>query len=160
MNLESPAAIEAELLVIGYGNSLRRDDGVGPRVAEAIEALNLPGVQTLVCQLLSPEHAEETLMDAVRGAKLHPWHRDASTGFFAEKVFRDADTIEQLARLGRSKRLQSAQRAQGQGSPPFAALGRSRPVVVPVRASVHAAQMPADMAAIFGKAFADRLAAS
>ncbi len=58
MNLESPAAIGAELLVIGYGNSLRRDDGVGPRVAEAIEALNLPGVQTLVCQLLSPEHAD------------------------------------------------------------------------------------------------------
>ena len=32
--------------------------GVGPRVAEAVEALNLPGVRTLVCQLLSPEHAD------------------------------------------------------------------------------------------------------
>lgn len=45
------------LLVIGYGNTLRSDDGVGPRVAEAVEALHLPGVRTLVCQQLSPEHA-------------------------------------------------------------------------------------------------------
>ena len=48
-----------ELLVIGYGNSLRRDDGVGPRVAEAIEELQLPGVRTLVCQLLTPEFADQ-----------------------------------------------------------------------------------------------------
>jgi hydrogenase maturation protease len=46
-----------ELLVIGYGNTLRSDDGVGPRVAEAVAALKLPGVQTLICQQLSPEHA-------------------------------------------------------------------------------------------------------
>lgn len=45
------------LLVIGYGNTLRGDDGVGPRVADAVEALHLPGVRTLVCQQLSPEHA-------------------------------------------------------------------------------------------------------
>lgn len=47
----------AEVLVIGYGNTLRGDDGVGPRVAEAVGALRLPGVRTLVCQQLSPEHA-------------------------------------------------------------------------------------------------------
>ena len=58
MNEEFPVAIEAELLVIGYGNSLRRDDGVGPRVAEAVETFGLPGVHTLVCQLLSPELAD------------------------------------------------------------------------------------------------------
>lgn len=58
MNCEPLVVIEAELLVIGYGNSLRRDDGVGPRVAEAIEALQLPGVRTLVCQQLSPEYAD------------------------------------------------------------------------------------------------------
>jgi hydrogenase maturation protease len=45
------------LLVIGYGNTLRGDDGVGPRVAEAVDALQLPGVRTLVCHQLSPEHA-------------------------------------------------------------------------------------------------------
>ena len=47
-----------DLLVIGYGNTLRSDDGVGPRVAEAIEALQLPGVHTMVCQQLWPEYAE------------------------------------------------------------------------------------------------------
>lgn len=46
------------LLVIGYGNTLRGDDGVGVRVAEAVEALHLPGVRTLTCQQLSPEHAD------------------------------------------------------------------------------------------------------
>jgi len=48
----------AELLVIGYGNTLRSDDGVGPRVAEVVERLRLPGVRTFTCQQLSPEHAE------------------------------------------------------------------------------------------------------
>ena len=54
---ESPTEMTG-LLVIGYGNTLRGDDGVGPKVAEAVEALQLPGVHTLVCQQLSPEHAE------------------------------------------------------------------------------------------------------
>ncbi len=58
MHREVSVAIESELLVIGYGNTLRRDDGVGPRVAEAVEALNLPGVRTLICPLLSPEYAD------------------------------------------------------------------------------------------------------
>jgi len=48
----------ASLLVIGYGNSLRGDDGVGPRVAEAVGGLRLPGVFTITCHQLSPEHAE------------------------------------------------------------------------------------------------------
>jgi len=47
-----------DLLVIGYGNTLRGDDGVGVRVAEAVDQLELPGVSILICQQLSPEHAE------------------------------------------------------------------------------------------------------
>lgn len=46
------------MLIIGYGNMLRSDDGVGPRLAEAVEALHLRGVSTLACQQLAPEHAE------------------------------------------------------------------------------------------------------
>ena len=46
------------MLVIGYGNTLRRDDGVGPRVAEAVTALALPGVRALACPLLTPELAD------------------------------------------------------------------------------------------------------
>jgi len=56
MNYE--AAIETEILVIGYGNTLRGDDGVGPRVAEAIGHRRLPGVRTLICPLLAPELAD------------------------------------------------------------------------------------------------------
>lgn len=52
------AGIDTALLVIGYGNTFRSDDGVGPRVAEAVEEMGLPGVRTLICQQLSPEHAE------------------------------------------------------------------------------------------------------
>ncbi|HZP58987.1 MAG TPA: hydrogenase maturation protease [Opitutaceae bacterium] len=58
MRNEPSSGADGGLLVIGYGNVLRRDDGVGPRVADAVEALHLPGVRTLVCQQLSPEHAE------------------------------------------------------------------------------------------------------
>ena len=53
-----PTDSAREFLVIGYGNELRGDDGVGPKVAAAVEALHLPGVRTLICQQLSPEHAE------------------------------------------------------------------------------------------------------
>ena len=48
----------ATILVIGYGNTLRRDDGVGPKVAEAVAALNLPGVQAIAVAQLTPELAE------------------------------------------------------------------------------------------------------
>ena len=63
------------LLVIGYGNTLRRDDGVGPLVAEAVAALGLPGVRTLVCHQLTPELADPiaraqtvVFVDAAAGA--------------------------------------------------------------------------------------------
>ncbi len=50
--------MQTELLVIGYGNTLRSDDGVGPKVAEAVAALRLPRVQAVACDLLTPELAE------------------------------------------------------------------------------------------------------
>lgn len=65
-SVESRSGLKHALLVIGYGNTLRGDDGVGPRVAEAVEALHLPGVRTLACQQLSPEHADPiSLADTV-----------------------------------------------------------------------------------------------
>jgi hydrogenase maturation protease len=50
--------VDSPLLVIGYGNTLRRDDGIGPVVAGEVEELRLPGVRTLACQLLTPELAD------------------------------------------------------------------------------------------------------
>jgi len=56
---------QEDLLVIGYGNTLRRDDGVGPKVAEAVSTLALPGVRALACALLTPELAEPVSQSGV-----------------------------------------------------------------------------------------------
>ena len=47
-----------DLLVIGYGNELRCDDGVGPRVAAQLEQMRLRSVRTIACHQLTPELAE------------------------------------------------------------------------------------------------------
>lgn len=47
----------APVLVVGVGSDLRRDDAAGRRVAEAIGALELPGVQCLSVHQLAPELA-------------------------------------------------------------------------------------------------------
>lgn len=46
-------------LVIGYGNELRRDDGVGPLVARTVAGWGLPGVIAIDSHGLLPELAEE-----------------------------------------------------------------------------------------------------
>lgn len=46
-------------LVIGYGNTLRGDDGVGYWVAEAVEAWNLQDVRSHPCHQLTPDVAAE-----------------------------------------------------------------------------------------------------
>ncbi|MFZ0827573.1 MAG: hydrogenase maturation protease [Verrucomicrobiia bacterium] len=58
MSHHSQPAAAGDFLVVGYGNELRGDDGVGPKVAAAVEELHLPGVRTLICPLLTPEYAE------------------------------------------------------------------------------------------------------
>jgi hydrogenase maturation protease len=45
-------------LVIGYGNTLRGDDAVGPRAAAAVRGWGLPGVDALAVAQLTPELAE------------------------------------------------------------------------------------------------------
>ena len=52
-----PVAGMKPLLLIGYGNPLRQDDGLGWRIAMAIEALELPGLQVLAAQQLTHELA-------------------------------------------------------------------------------------------------------
>lgn len=47
------------ILVIGYGNTLRGDDGAGYRVAEQVETWNVPGVRAIACHQLTPELAAE-----------------------------------------------------------------------------------------------------
>ena len=46
------------MLVIGYGNSLRSDDGAGPTVAAAVALWDIPGVVSVAVHQLTPELAE------------------------------------------------------------------------------------------------------
>lgn len=50
-------AAPQQCLVIGYGNTLRRDDGVGVEVAQTIAAMDLPGVNVITRHQLVPELA-------------------------------------------------------------------------------------------------------
>lgn len=52
------AATGGGWLVIGYGNTLRRDDGLGVLAAEAVAERALPGVCVLTALQLLPELAE------------------------------------------------------------------------------------------------------
>ena len=44
-----------EILVIGYGNTLRSDDGAGQRVAELVAEWKLPNVRSLPLLQLTPD---------------------------------------------------------------------------------------------------------
>jgi hydrogenase maturation protease len=48
-----------KILLIGYGNTLRNDDGVGVRIAEIIAQENLPNVQVIATHQLTPELAAD-----------------------------------------------------------------------------------------------------
>jgi hydrogenase maturation protease len=48
---------EKKILVIGYGNTLRSDDGIGQIIAEKIEELKIPNVETLALHQLTPDLA-------------------------------------------------------------------------------------------------------
>jgi hypothetical protein len=53
-------AIEAyDSLVVGYGNTLRGDDGIGYRVAEAVAKWQLPQVRSIAVAQLLPELAAD-----------------------------------------------------------------------------------------------------
>ena len=95
------------LLVIGYGNTLRSDDGVGRKVVEAVAALNLPEVRTLACDLLTPELADsiakadavvfvDAAVDAPREVQLRPLQPAASPQLMAHAA--DPRTMLALAR--------------------------------------------------------------
>ena len=58
MNTDQTQSEAGGFLVIGYGNTLRSDDGVGAKVAATVAELNLPGVVALVRHQLTPELAE------------------------------------------------------------------------------------------------------
>jgi hydrogenase maturation protease len=78
------------VLVIGYGNPGRRDDGLGPALVEAIERLRMPGVTVEADYQLSVEDA------AAAAAHRYVVFADASVGgrepFFFRAVHPAAHT--------------------------------------------------------------------
>lgn len=95
------------LLLIGYGNTLRSDDGVGPRVLEAVEALQLRNVRTIACDLLTPELADpvasadvvvfvDAAVDSPREVQLRPLKPADSSQLMAHAA--DPRTVLALAR--------------------------------------------------------------
>ena len=77
---------------------------IGPAVTRLRRRVVLGRLRELR-QASNGAEAEQTLCDAVRGAAIHPWHREADQGRHARLVFRDLDKVEELAALGRARRL-------------------------------------------------------
>jgi hydrogenase maturation protease len=95
------------ILVIGYGNTLRNDDGVGPKTADAIAALNLLDVRTMACAQLAPELADpvararlvifvDAAVDAPREVQLRKLEPAGSSQLMAHAA--DPRTLLALAR--------------------------------------------------------------
>jgi hydrogenase maturation protease len=96
-----------QLLIIGYGNTLRSDDGVGIKIAEAVSDLKYAGVETLCCALLTPELAEpisrsgkvvfvDASVESPRQIHLYPLQPAESSQFMAHAA--DPRTLLALAR--------------------------------------------------------------
>jgi hydrogenase maturation protease len=105
--MNPPPSTSPPLLVIGYGNTLRGDDGVGSKVADAIAALNVPGVEAFSCHQLNPELAEQVsragsvvfvdaAMDAPREVRWRPLEAGESSQLMAHAA--DPRTVLALAR--------------------------------------------------------------
>src|SRR4051794_8195102 len=55
----------ADFLVIGYGNPLRHDDGLGPVIAARFQKRQLPLVHTIIAHQLFPEFCEAIAKSAI-----------------------------------------------------------------------------------------------
>jgi hydrogenase maturation protease len=95
---------DADFLVIGYGNTLRSDDGVGAKVAAAVAELALPGVVALVRHQLTPELAEPisearavVFVDAAADASTEVQVRSLEPGSGAQLMAHAADPRTLLA---------------------------------------------------------------
>ena len=55
----SPSSVSNNVLVVGYGNVTRQDDGAGVHVAERIRNLSLPRVTVWTCHQLNLELLED-----------------------------------------------------------------------------------------------------
>jgi hydrogenase maturation protease len=61
LNIINVNIVNQTILVIGYGNSLRCDDGVGPYIASHVETWEIPDVKAIAVQQLTPDLAEKLI---------------------------------------------------------------------------------------------------
>ena len=66
MNDEAAAGTTTRLVVLGWGNDARGDDGLGPALLGRIAALALPHVVTIEDFQLQIEHAMDRLAELRR----------------------------------------------------------------------------------------------
>jgi hydrogenase maturation protease len=114
------AAPAAGVLVVGYGSTLRGDDGVGPRAAElAAEDPRLAGATVLVRHQLTPEVAADVA--AARLVVLVDARADAEAGaVIVERVGGAVSSVD----LGRPPRADAGASTHHVGAAEVAALAR------------------------------------
>ncbi|NJK50323.1 hydrogenase maturation protease [Candidatus Gracilibacteria bacterium] len=69
-------------LIVGYGNTLRSDDGAGQLVAKRVAKWSLPNVRSLAVHQLTPELAEELA--------------NADTVIFVDAVISSKQNLEEI----------------------------------------------------------------
>jgi hydrogenase maturation protease len=102
------------ILIIGYGNTLRSDDGVGQYVVQDVSAQHWPGVRSIATTQLAPELAAEIaqaaqvifvdaiLVDAVQCAQTVTFAPQVATLSAAPCVITHHATPQGLLGLARS----------------------------------------------------------
>jgi hydrogenase maturation protease len=85
--------VTGPILVIGYGSTLRGDDAIGPRAAEAVASWRIPGVTAIAVPQLTPELAE-----AIATARLVLFV-DARAGSDGETAGVDIERVEPMTEV-------------------------------------------------------------
>ncbi|MGF1583209.1 MAG: hydrogenase maturation protease [Gemmataceae bacterium] len=92
-----PTSREPDILIIGYGKTLRRDDGVGPHIAQILESWEHPRLRTHIAHQLTPELAEPisqtdvvVFVDACRESETEYEMREVSPGLDRGPSFHSA----------------------------------------------------------------------
>lgn len=95
-------------LIIGYGNTLRNDDGVGYRIAETIAEWELENVRSLPCHQLTPELADDI--------------SKANTVFFIDAALPNSSTLDDITLTPISSDRPEGNVNLGHGLNPYALL--------------------------------------
>ncbi|ACB53756.1 hypothetical protein cce_4408 [Crocosphaera subtropica ATCC 51142] len=95
----------SKILIIGYGNTLRGDDGVGYKIAEMIEQWNLDNITSIAVHQLTPDLADKIAQsDTVFFIDAIPIH-DINTANIQIKTLSINEKINNLAHHNNPEQL-------------------------------------------------------